>query len=357
MPKNTDLVAIYIGFNDPRIHTRGTENVIRLQSLATKRSYYFFRGHKRSAFKWGRIVAISLPQNYIFAFYVINKLISRIQKSNNSVVIHSHNYILTIGIFLRRYLFTIHDSLSYLKKELGSKTTFIYRLIEHFVYLRAEKIHVISNFTAKQSLKYEKFLSKTELIYNSTNYFSDYSFNTTPRQNFLLVVRSIEERANLDLIIDYAFFLKEIKSEFCIKIAGKGPLLNHYKNVIKNKSLENIVFLGYVSDEQLDLLYKNSACVIMPALYGEGFGLPLIEAYSRGTPAVGSNICAIPEVIFSESLLFNNDVISLNTAIGCAIDISAEDYKKYFNNKFGAFNIIEKYKKLYESILPRGKQL
>lgn len=357
MPKNTDLVAIYIGFNDPRIHTRGTENVIRLQSLATRKSYYFFRGDKRSVFKWGRTVAISLPQNYFFAFYVINKLISRIKKSNGSVVIHSHNYILTIGIFLRRYLFTIHDSLSYLKQEIGSKAILIYSLIEYLVYLRAEKIHVISNFTAKQSLKHVYFLSKTVLIYNSTNYFSDHSLNTTSRQNFFLVVRSIEERANLDLIVNYASFLKEIKSDFCIKVAGKGPLLNHYKNVIKNKSLENIVFLGYVSDEQLDLLYKNSACVIMPALYGEGFGLPLIEAYSRGTPAVGANICAVPEVIFSESLLFNNDVISLNTAIGCAIDISADEYEKYFNNKFGAFNIIDKYKKLYESILSRGKQL
>ena len=54
-------------------------------------------------------------------------------------------------------------------------------------------------------------------------------------------------------------------------------------------------WLGYVSDEDLGLLYKNSNAFIFPSLY-EGFGLPLLEAMSFGAPILSSNAASLPEV-------------------------------------------------------------
>ena len=53
--------------------------------------------------------------------------------------------------------------------------------------------------------------------------------------------------------------------------------------------------MGYVSDQDLGLLYENSKAFIFPSRY-EGFGLPLLEAMSFGTPILCSKVTSLPEV-------------------------------------------------------------
>ena len=44
---------VYLGFNDPRIHVRGTENVIKFQATATSgRTFFIFRGKRAEVFRW-----------------------------------------------------------------------------------------------------------------------------------------------------------------------------------------------------------------------------------------------------------------------------------------------------------------
>lgn len=49
-----------------------------------------------------------------------------------------------------------------------------------------------------------------------------------------------------------------------------------------------------LDDPSLDGLYGAAHCVVMPSFY-EGFGLPIIEALSRGVPTLSSNGGALPE--------------------------------------------------------------
>ncbi len=63
-------------------------------------------------------------------------------------------------------------------------------------------------------------------------------------------------------------------------------------------------WLGYVSDEDLGLLYKNSKAFIFPSRY-EGFGLPLLEAMSFGAPILSSNAASLPEVGGSVPIYFD----------------------------------------------------
>ncbi len=58
---------------------------------------------------------------------------------------------------------------------------------------------------------------------------------------------------------------------------------------------DRVRVLGFVSDQQLATLYAHALFVAMPSLY-EGFGLPLLEATSRGVPVLTSNISSMPEV-------------------------------------------------------------
>lgn len=63
-------------------------------------------------------------------------------------------------------------------------------------------------------------------------------------------------------------------------------------------------FLGKVSDQELVVLYSEAACFVYPSIY-EGFGLPILEAFSFGTPVVTSNLSAMPEVAGNAAVLVN----------------------------------------------------
>lgn len=58
---------------------------------------------------------------------------------------------------------------------------------------------------------------------------------------------------------------------------------------------EQVVLLGFVPQEDMPALYRNAALFAYPSLY-EGFGLPVLEAMSQGTPVVTSKTTSLPEV-------------------------------------------------------------
>src|SRR5207244_1929046 len=66
-------------------------------------------------------------------------------------------------------------------------------------------------------------------------------------------------------------------------------------------------YLGHVDEPTLAALYESASVLAFPSLY-EGFGLPLLEAMSRGVPAVVGAAGALPEL-----------------AVGAAISVNAED--------------------------------
>lgn len=69
---------------------------------------------------------------------------------------------------------------------------------------------------------------------------------------------------------------------------------------IKNKTEElslndRVVFLDYVSEQDLPHLYSEAAAFVFTSLY-EGFGLPPLEAMACGCPVVASNAASLLEV-------------------------------------------------------------
>ena len=63
-------------------------------------------------------------------------------------------------------------------------------------------------------------------------------------------------------------------------------------------------FNGFVSDDQLKLLYRKAFLFIFPSFF-EGFGLPVLEAMSMGVPTICSNSSSIPEVGGNAVLTFD----------------------------------------------------
>jgi glycosyltransferase involved in cell wall biosynthesis len=76
--------------------------------------------------------------------------------------------------------------------------------------------------------------------------------------------------------------------------------------------IDRVRWLGYVPDNELPALYASASCFVFPAV-AEGFGLPVVEAMSAGTPVAVCNAGALPEVVGDAGLMFNaGDVVQLS---------------------------------------------
>jgi glycosyltransferase involved in cell wall biosynthesis len=63
---------------------------------------------------------------------------------------------------------------------------------------------------------------------------------------------------------------------------------------------------GRIPAVHLDVLYREATALTLPSRY-EGFGMPVLEAMSRGCPVVASRSCALPEVVGDGGLLLDPD--------------------------------------------------
>jgi glycosyltransferase involved in cell wall biosynthesis len=77
----------------------------------------------------------------------------------------------------------------------------------------------------------------------------------------------------------------------------------------------DVRFLGWVSDEELEDLYRAAQCFVFPSL-NEGFGLPVLEAMARGIPVATSHRSSLAEVVGDAALTFDpEDEVSMAGAI------------------------------------------
>jgi glycosyltransferase involved in cell wall biosynthesis len=71
----------------------------------------------------------------------------------------------------------------------------------------------------------------------------------------------------------------------------------------KNNNLENqVIYLGYVSDNELSALYRLAKALIMPTFFGPS-NIPVIEAWAMGCPVIYSNIRGLREQAGNSALL------------------------------------------------------
>jgi len=79
--------------------------------------------------------------------------------------------------------------------------------------------------------------------------------------------------------------------------------------------LDDVRFLDWVSDAELEGLYALADVSVFPSLY-EGFGLPVLEAMRRGVPVACSDRGSLPEVAGDAALLFDPyDVPAITAAV------------------------------------------
>ena len=338
---------IYLGYNSFKTYKRGVENVIDFQSESYdfERIYYIHWGAKTEVYKNKRFTCIAVKNCWYWPV-ILNYILIRI-KNNGKYIIHSHNPLFSFTSIFKTDILTVHDGLYYLNKEKGKKLNALFFVIEKIVYSRTSIVHFISNFTKEKSLFGNR---KNFVIIPNTSHFENCilpkNLKTETTKN-ILIVRSIEKRARIDLVLSVAE--KLYNKDISLTIAGKGPLLEHFQHEIEKKELNNIEMLGYVPDYILLNLYARCDIVLVTAEYGEGFGLPIIEGYLFNKPVIASNQCAIPEVIFSKDYLFDNTAESIINTIDFVLNNSDTNFRNFYDLNFSNSQVMKKIRNLYMS--------
>jgi glycosyltransferase involved in cell wall biosynthesis/lipopolysaccharide biosynthesis glycosyltransferase len=133
---------------------------------------------------------------------------------------------------------------------------------------------------------------------------------------FALYTGGADERKNLPRLIQaYAALPSQLRASHQLVFAGKMPQgdIARFVQIANTAGLTagELVFTGYVSDEELVQLYNLCKLYVFPSWH-EGFGLPALEAMACGAPVIGANTTSLPEVIGLDSALFDPlDVTSI----------------------------------------------
>lgn len=191
---------------------------------------------------------------------------------------------------------------------------------------RATLIVTDSEFSMSEIVKYfPKFKDKIRVVYCGVNFdkfkkINDKAVLESVREeykifgDYFLYLGTLEPRKNLVRLINaYSRFKALHNGETIPKLVlagGKGWLYDKiFEETEKLGLKDDVVFTGYVDDEDICPLISGAMAFVFPSVY-EGFGLPPLEAMACGVPVVVSNSASLPEVVGDCGIIVEYDDIN-----------------------------------------------
>jgi glycosyltransferase involved in cell wall biosynthesis len=154
-------------------------------------------------------------------------------------------------------------------------------LIEH-LDIPSDRIEVIHE---GPTIQYRPEVSQEELALTKKKFDID--------RPFVVIPGAGHPRKNITRAI--AAF-KQSKLEYQLVVLGLA------RGEEKRLASSQIIFTGFVSDRDYEILLSNAQLLLYPSLY-EGFGLPVLDAFICGVPVVTSNCSSLPEVAGEAAIL------------------------------------------------------
>lgn len=218
---------------------------------------------------------------------------------------HSPNYVLPYFINTPSVL-TIHDLITFDYPELCQDESVLYfKLLLRRSVKKAKKIIAVSETVKTDILKhFDVSPSKVKVIYHGISPIFKKSIDETilykyhlPKQ-YILFVGNIEPKKNLERLIK-AFDLLRRTNKIKHKLVIVGKKGWKYKSVFgiidELKIYDEVIFTGYVPEEDLPTIYSMADIFVFPSLY-EGFGFPPLESMACEVPVLVSDKGALPEI-------------------------------------------------------------
>lgn len=253
------------------------------------------------------------------------KKFKEIHHSYDIIHVHLPNPIANIALLLSmtKAKIVLHWHSDIIKQKNMLK---IYEPIQRQMLNRADAIIATSQAYAESSPFLNQFRNKIQIIpsgihcHDKLNQNKNNIFERLPRnKKIVFSLGRMTGYKGFENLIDACEYLDK---DTLIVVAGGGDLLEYYKSkVIKKGFQNNIVFLGQISDEDVNVLFNNCDIFCLPSTTrAEAFGLVLVEAMAASRPIVTTNILGsgVPWVNTHEETGLNvtpNDPINLAEAL------------------------------------------
>lgn len=205
---------------------------------------------------------------------------------------------------------------------------------------------------------------KVEIIPNCVD-FEKYPFigggKKREKNRTIMYLGRLEKRKGVKYLLKAYSDLIKIRPEIRLEIAGDGPERKKLEAYAKKHDLKNVKFLGFVSEEQKVEMYKHAGVFCSPAIYGESFGIVLLEAMARGVVVVAGNNAGYRSVMKGygkKSLVDPKDTAIFAKKLDKMLfdePVRKEWIKwsqEYIHN-FSVGKIVDSYERLYSQILKR----
>jgi glycosyltransferase involved in cell wall biosynthesis len=110
---------------------------------------------------------------------------------------------------------------------------------------------------------------------------------------------------NLEKLISSFGEIRKAEKDLSLVLVGKEDYFyRRLRDFSVEQKIEKVVFTDYIPDHELDTIFRNASAFIWPTLY-EGFGLPPLEAMSKGVPVVSSDQQCMKEILADSAHYFD----------------------------------------------------
>lgn len=176
---------------------------------------------------------------------------------------------------------------------------FYWRLLHRPAFAGADRLLTCSEATASKLRSRYPGISENVGPVLYPGYKGDPADSTGPAPSFdrpyVLFVGTISPRKNVANLIEfYRRAPERIRDEYDLRLVGKHGWGEPTPEQLREAG-EGVVWHGRVSDGELARLYRGTSLLALPSR-GEGFGLPILEAFRAGAPVVLSDLDVFREV-------------------------------------------------------------
>jgi phosphatidylinositol alpha-mannosyltransferase len=181
-----------------------------------------------------------------------------------------------------------------------------------------------------------------------------------PPVNILFIGR-LERRKGVQYLLRAYSQLAQTNPDLKLIIAGDGPERERLELMVEDLELPNVSFLGFVSEELKLQLLAEATVFCSPAVFGESFGIVLLEAMATGSVCVAGNNSGYVEVLQdmgaisivnphdTEEFARRLDVLLHQPELRAVWQKWAKDYVKDFNYP----GIVARYEEFYKDALQK----
>ena len=176
--------------------------------------------------------------------------------------------------------------------------------------------------------------------------------------------RMVERKGFIYLVEAVPYILKEFPKMKLI-IGGDGPERKNLENEVNKLKIENnVIFPGFISDEDFPKYMKSADVFVLPSIVDskgdtEGLGLVLAEAMACGVPVIGTKVGGIPYIIKNSGGGFLVEQKNPKELAEKIIMLLKDEKlrkemgkigRKYAKEKFGWGEIAERYYDIFEKV-------